>query len=187
MLPNMVNYMNKTGQSSISQSSTVQWNFQSPNVYLQSVMAHEIETPDTYVCSRCSRDKESSKKFSNENSMIPSPSPPQLQGLTQIEEMLIARAPPIMRVYIKPGGQRGYSGHCINIPQNVTELASSLPRYSKDLSVIIVKIKGRDNTCDETVELDVDPPTDTPSEDQVYDVSTEISGFLPLGEQQQQE
>ena len=206
-------------------------------------MKSKPRTPDTYVCSRCSRDKKSPRKFSKENSMIPSPIPPQLQGLTQIEEMLIARALPIMRVYIKPGGQRGYSGHCINLPQNVTELASSLPRYPKDLSVIIVKIKGRDNTfkdvsvrrqkvldalswlpqnnlhykdveinyhavdalpvsgipselltvetnddiCDETVEIDVGPPTDTPSEDQVYDVSTEMSSFLPLGKQQQQE
>ena len=40
--------------------------------------------------------------------MIPSPVPPELQGLTQIEEMLIARALPIMRVCIKPGGQKGY-------------------------------------------------------------------------------
>jgi hypothetical protein len=55
--------------------------------------------------------------------MIPSSVPHELQNLTQIEEMLIARALPIMRVYIKPGGQRGYSGHCINLPQNVTELA----------------------------------------------------------------
>ena len=102
--------------------------------------------PDTYVCSRCSRDKKSPRKFSKENSKIPSPIPPQLQGLTQIEEKLIARALPIMKVYIKPGGQRGYSGHCINLPQNVTELAPSLPRYPKDLSVIIVKVKGRDNT-----------------------------------------
>ena len=60
--------------------------------------------------------------------------------------MLIARALPIMRVYIKPGGQRGYSGHCINLPQNVTELATSLPRYPKDFVVIVVKVKGRDNT-----------------------------------------
>ena len=40
--------------------------------------------------------------------MIPSCVPHELQNLTQIEEMLIARALPIMRVYIKPGGQRGY-------------------------------------------------------------------------------
>ena len=103
-------------------------------------------SPNDYVCSRCCRDKKSPKKFSCENSMIPSPVPHQLQNLTQIEEMLIARALPIMRVYIKPGGQRSYSGHCINSPQNVTELATSLPRYPKDLAVIIVKVKGRDNT-----------------------------------------
>ena len=99
-----------------------------------------------YMCSRCFRDKKSPKKFSCENSMIPSSVPNELQNLTQIEEMLIARALPIMRVYIKPGGQRGYSGHCINLPQNVTELATSLPRYPKDLAVIIVKVKGKDNT-----------------------------------------
>ncbi|CAB4020418.1 Hypothetical predicted protein, partial [Paramuricea clavata] len=78
--------------------------------------------------------------------MIPSSVPNELQNLTQIEEMLIARALPIMRVYIKPGGQRGYSGHCIKLAQNVTELATSLPRYPKDLTVIIVKVKGKDNT-----------------------------------------
>jgi hypothetical protein len=64
--------------------------------------------------------------------MIPSPVPDELEGLSQVEEMLIARALPIMRVYIKPGGQRGYSGHSINLPQDVKELAKSLPRYPKN-------------------------------------------------------
>ena len=45
--------------------------------------------------------------------MIPSSVAHELQSLTQIDEMLIARALPILRVYIKPGGQRGYSGYCI--------------------------------------------------------------------------
>jgi hypothetical protein len=157
--------------------------------------------------------------------------------------MLIARALPIMRIYIKPGGQQGYSGHCINLPQNVTELVTSLPRYPKDLAVIIVKVKGRENTFKDvrvrkkkvhkalvwlinnnphysellinedalnslpengvppdlmTVETDDDivshdncspdaGPTDNPSEDIVYNDSTEMSSFLPVGEQQQQE
>ena len=83
--------------------------------------------------------------------MKPSPVPPELQRLSQTEEMLIARALPVMRIYIKPGRQRGYLGHCINLPQNVEELASSLPRYPKDLSVIIVKVKGRDNTFKDCV------------------------------------
>lgn len=77
--------------------------------------------------------------------MIPSAVPTQLSGLTQVEEMLIAKALPIMHIYIKPGGQRGYSGDTINLPQNVSELAQSLPRYPKDLSIIIVRAKGKGN------------------------------------------
>ena len=110
-------------------------------------MAIKIKPQVTrHTCSRCSKDKKIPKKFSVENSMIPSPVPSELKGLTQIEEMLIARALPLMRVYIKPGGQRGYFGHCVNLPQHVDELASSLPRYPKDLPVIIVKVKGKENT-----------------------------------------
>ena len=70
--------------------------------------------------------------------MRPSPITPQLKGLTQIEEMFIACALPIMGVNIKSGGQRGYSGHGMNLPQNVTELASSWPPYLKDRSLIVV-------------------------------------------------
>ena len=58
--------------------------------------------------------------------MIPSCVPHELQDLTQIEEMLIARALPIMRVYIKPGGQRGYSGHCINLKELATSFQDIL-------------------------------------------------------------
>lgn len=52
-------------------------------------------------------------------------------------------------MYIKAGGQLGYLGHCINLPQNVAELAQSLPRYLKDLNVIVVKMKGKDITFDD--------------------------------------
>ena len=90
--------------------------------------------------------KKAPTKFSVENSMVPGQVPEQLQNLTQVEEMLIARALPIMRVYIKPGGHRGYSGHCINLPQNITEIASALSRYPKDISVIVVKVIGKNNT-----------------------------------------
>ena len=109
-------------------------------------LAIKVQTKITICVLTHSRDKKSPKKFSVENSMIPSSVPPELRNLTQIEEMLIAHALPIMRVYIKPGGQWGFSGHCVNLPQNVSELATSLPRYPKDLAVIIVKVKGKDNT-----------------------------------------
>ncbi|CAB3992941.1 ATP-dependent DNA helicase PIF1 [Paramuricea clavata] len=201
-------------------------------------------SPNCYICPRCARDTKSPRKFSLENSMIPSPVPTELQNLTQVEEMLIARALPIMRVYITPGGQRGYSGHCVNLPQNVKELATSLPRYPKDLSVIIVKVKGKDNSfrdvsvrrekvhnallwlvqnnphyaeleinenalnslpengipadlmtveteneiiSNDDVMSDLGPPTENPSEDIVYNNSTDMNSFLPVGEQQEQE
>ena len=64
------------------------------------------ENPSLYVCLRCVRDKNNVKKFSIENNMIPSCVPKELQELTQIEEMLIARAFPVISVYTKPGGQR---------------------------------------------------------------------------------
>jgi hypothetical protein len=130
------------------------------------------------------------------------------------------------------------------LPQNVKELATSLPRYPKDLAMIIVKVKGRENTfrdvtvqkqkvhnaliwlinnnphyseltinevalnslpkngvppdlmtvetdddivSDDNCSPDIGPPTDNPSEDIVYDDSTEMSNFLPVGVQQQQE
>ena len=49
-----------------------------------------------YKCARCTRDKNHPPKFSKENNMINSVVPCQLQGLTQVEEMLISRALLIM-------------------------------------------------------------------------------------------
>lgn len=83
--------------------------------------------------------------------MIPSSIPIELQDLTQIEEMLIARALPIMNVYVKPGGQQGFSGHCINLPQQLSELAQSLPRHPRHVSLLLVTMKGKDNACQDVV------------------------------------
>ena len=44
--------------------------------------------------------------------MDPGSVPAELQGLTQTEEMLIARCCPIMRVLHLKGGQLGYGIHC---------------------------------------------------------------------------
>lgn len=78
--------------------------------------------------------------------MTPSSVPLQLQNRTHIKEMLVARALPIMKVYVKPGGQRGYSARCINLCQKVTELAQSLPCYPKNIPLVVVTMNGKDNT-----------------------------------------
>jgi hypothetical protein len=44
-----------------------------------------------------------------------------------------------------------------------------------------------DIVLDDNCSPDVGPPTDNPTEDIVYNDSTEMSSFLPVGEQQQQE
>ena len=100
-----------------------------------------------YVCLACSRDKQHPKRFSKENNMITSPVPKALQELTQIEEMLRARAFPLMRVYVKPDGQRGYSVHIISLPQDISELAESLPRYPKNVPYLVVSMRGKGSTC----------------------------------------
>ena len=102
---------------------------------------------DQYVYYRCKRDKGTPKKFSSENFMIPSPVPLQLQDLTQFEEMLIARAFPVIHVYTKPkGGQRAYKGHVITLPLNVQQLADILPRCPEDLPVIVFTVNRKDNS-----------------------------------------
>ena len=68
-----------------------------------------------------------------------------VQGLTQVEEMLISGVLPIMSIYHLPQGQYGYHGHVINIPQDVISFANSLPRLLSNLDVLIVR-KG---TADE--------------------------------------
>ena len=40
--------------------------------------------------------------------MDPGSVPAELQGLSEVEELLIAQAFPIMSIYRKHGGQRGY-------------------------------------------------------------------------------
>ena len=65
--------------------------------------------------------------------MIPSSVPEELKNLTQFDEMLIARAFPVIHVYTKPkGGQRAYKGHVITLPQDVQQLADVLPCCPSD-------------------------------------------------------
>ena len=65
--------------------------------------------------------------------------PAELQDLTEVEEMLIARAVPITYVYCNQGGQRGYKGHFLNLPQVVQGLSNSFPTSVSDLPILITK------------------------------------------------
>ena len=56
--------------------------------------------------------------------------------------MLISRVLPIMAIYHLPHGQYRYSGHVLNLPQDVATFVNTLPRCPADLDVIIVRKEG---------------------------------------------
>ena len=58
---------------------------------------------DLFTCSRCKRDKKPCRLYSAENDMDPESVPAELQGLSEVEELLIARAFPILSIYRKHG------------------------------------------------------------------------------------
>ena len=61
-----------------------------------------------------------------------------------------------------------------------------LPEFGVPSELMTVETHD-DIVLDNDCSTDVGPPTANPSEDIVYNNSTEISRFLPVGEQQQQE
>ena len=60
--------------------------------------------------------------------------------------MLISAVMPIMSVYRLPQGQYGYSGHVVNLPQDVASFARTLPRLPSNLDVIVVTKEGSNQT-----------------------------------------
>lgn len=76
--------------------------------------------------------------------MDPGSVPDDLRGLTQTEEMLIARCCPIMRVLHLKGGQVGYGGHVVNVPQDITTIADALPRLAADVPIIVIRREGQE-------------------------------------------
>ena len=79
-------------------------------------------------CCRCYSKKKDLNKFSVRNNMDPGEVPEELQGLTQVEEMLIVQIFLIVSVYCLRGGQYAYCSNVINFPQDVLEFTTRLPR-----------------------------------------------------------
>ena len=62
--------------------------------------------------------------------MVPSSVPLPLQGLTQVEEMLIARAFPVVQVYTKPKRwSERLQGHVITLPKMFSSLQTYCLEY----------------------------------------------------------
>jgi hypothetical protein len=62
----------------------------------------------------------------------------------QVEEMLIARCHPIFNCYVRPGGQNAMRGHVLSVSQDVSELASVLPKAPADLPIVVLRKRDSD-------------------------------------------
>jgi len=73
--------------------------------------------------------------------MVPPPLPECLQNLTMTEEMLIARASPVVKVVRLAGGMHGYEGHVLSMGQDIGEFATRLPWLptSDEIPVVIIQ------------------------------------------------
>ena len=81
-----------------------------------------------------------------ENGCITLPVPPELSGLTQCEEVLIARAFPVMQVYVRKGHNTISSkGHSLTSTHNVENVATILPKCPENLPMIVFAVKSRNN------------------------------------------
>ena len=69
-----------------------------------------------------------------------------LTGLTDIEEMLIARIKPVMHVRYTTGRQLCYKDHIVNLPQDISDVAQRLPRLPQDLDLLIIRRQDDDLT-----------------------------------------
>ena len=124
----------------------LKWENRSCNVCHERRPTCQKLSASEYVCVRCSRDKHTPKLYSAENDMLPGDWPLCLEDLTQVEEMLITRACPVMCVYRKHDGQRGYRGHVLNLPQDVQGFVNTLPCHVADIPVLLVRRQGVNNT-----------------------------------------
>ena len=95
------------------------------------------------MCTCCKRDKDETKRYSDE---LPGEVPTCLQGLSQVEEMLITRACPVMCVNSRYGDQRGYKGHILNLPQDGQGFLDRPHCNVNELPVLLLRRSGEDNT-----------------------------------------
>jgi hypothetical protein len=97
------------------------------------------------VCKRCAHSK-AAQVWSAENKVHFREVPSQLQSLTEVEAMLIARVAPVFRVQVLKGGQLKSCGNTIAFVQNLTPLLTCLPRLPKELHYMFVRRTGHNKS-----------------------------------------
>ena len=79
------------------------------------------------------------------------PSFPELNALTHVEQMCVARVHPLVQIYSVRTGQVAYVGHVVNLEQKVKKWYDNLPPHPRELPILLIsrptrgewKIKSR--------------------------------------------
>jgi len=66
--------------------------------------------------------------------------------LSPAKEIFISAVMPLMSIYRLPHDQYGYKGHVINLPQDISSLATSLPWKAKELDILVARKEDTNNT-----------------------------------------
>ena len=75
--------------------------------------------------------------------MDPGSVPAELQGLSEVEELLIARAFPIMSIYRKLTGSTRIQGtRLLNLPEYIQGFLNSLPANVSNLPILVIRKQG---------------------------------------------
>lgn len=98
------------------------------------------------ICHRCLlRDSDNRKRpvtpflMSADNHMDPGIVPSHLPELSQVEEMVIARAHVQMLVKRVRGHQYQYTGHCVTFMQNIVRTVDVLPNLPSELDIVLLQ------------------------------------------------
>ena len=106
------------------------------------------KNPKEYKCPRCTALKNGINYFANDFA-DPGSVPSELPTLTFMEEQLIARVEVNQYVYFRRSDTIASVGHCINFQQDPTEIAKTLPKLAKDISVLVIRKQNLKGVCQE--------------------------------------
>jgi len=81
--------------------------------------------------------------------MNPGKLPSELCDMTIIEQQLISKITPCINVHLLKHGGIASSGHCVTFPQEVNQPSQILPRLPKDIKILKVRKRGKNDTSKE--------------------------------------
>ena len=105
------------------------------------------------MCQRCNDEINRGEKvmedyiaqFSAKNLMQPTEIPPELQGLTTMEKVVIRKVAPMMQIYTRRCGKLGLKGHSIAFMQDLQPIANVLPRLPDNIPCVVLQSMKHEN------------------------------------------